>query len=88
MLAENRQWERVNDRIRTIKATIWSGPRLGFHSPHEEHGSHLEGTVVMVVDYVNNIAYANRSPRTHEVVLREAWSSVAIETTQYSMPEE
>lgn len=77
MLAENRQWERKNDVLETIRQQFEVDRVLDFTS-HEEHGSYLEGTGSMVIDYVNNIAYANRSPRTHEVVLREACQALQL----------
>ena len=38
---------------------------------HESHGRFLEGTGSLVLDHVERVAYACRSPRTHESVARE-----------------
>ncbi|MBX2966230.1 MAG: amidinotransferase [Cyclobacteriaceae bacterium] len=65
MLADNRRLERRATIIETlakefeiIEVTDWSG---------EEQGDRfLEGTGSVVFDYVNKIAFANRSPRTDE----------------------
>jgi hypothetical protein len=41
---------------------------------HEEQGRFLEGTGSLVLDHVARVAYACRSPRTHESVARE-WAA-------------
>jgi len=38
---------------------------------HENEGRFLEGTGSLVLDHVERVAYACRSPRTHEAVARE-----------------
>jgi hypothetical protein len=68
MLAENRQLERSNPVLETIQQHFRVSNVLDF-TDHEKHNQFLEGTGSMVVDYVNQMAYANRSARTHEAVL-------------------
>lgn len=70
MLAENRRQERRATIVETLaesfnitEITDWSD---------EEHNHHfLEGTGSVVFDYVNKIAYANRSPRTSEQLVNK-----------------
>lgn len=71
MLAENRQWERRNGVLEVIKTKFQVKRTLDF-TAHEKHGRYLEGTGSMVIDYVNQIAYASRSARTDDLVLHEA----------------
>lgn len=72
MMAENRRLERRMDILRDLQN------RFGFHierildyTNHEVDGQYLEGTGSVVFDYVNKIAYANRSPRTYESVFNK-----------------
>ncbi len=65
MMAENRRLERRNDIIAEIEkefeiASIYD---LSFY---EKENKYLEGTGSIIFDYKNEIAYANRSPRTHD----------------------
>lgn len=68
MLAENRRLERSNPVIDRIK-TMFKVEHVLDLSAYESKDQFLEGTGSVVFDYVNRIAYANRSPRTHETVL-------------------
>jgi hypothetical protein len=70
MCAENRRLERRREVVDRVKA------ELGFQvtevidlSGHEARGRFLEGTGSMVLDHVNRVAYACRSPRTDEELL-------------------
>jgi hypothetical protein len=70
MLAENRRLER---RVDIVDAVCGRG---GFNvtrtvdlSPYEKQGHYLEGTGSLVLDRINRIAYACRSPRTDSDVL-------------------
>jgi len=72
MLAANRRLERQLSFIKALE------PALGFRcqrlldfSPHEQQGRYLEGTGSLVLDHVRRIAYANRSARTDEGLVRE-----------------
>lgn len=65
MLAENRRLERratvaetLTESFEVSEVVDWSGEELS--------NRYLEGTGSVVLDYVNKIAYANRSPRTDE----------------------
>lgn len=68
MMAENRRLERNIPVIDRIKSEFQVGQVIDL-SKHESKNQFLEGTGSVVFDYVNQIAYASRSPRTHESVL-------------------
>jgi hypothetical protein len=72
MLAPNRRLERQMAFIKALE------PALGFRcqrlldfTHHERDGRFLEGTGSLVLDHVRRIAYANRSARTDEGLVRE-----------------
>jgi hypothetical protein len=72
MLAENRRLERRGDIVDALCN------RGGFNvtrtidlSACEKQGHYLEGTGSLVLDRINRIAYACRSPRTHPDVLSD-----------------
>jgi hypothetical protein len=68
MMAENRRLERNIPVIDAIKSRFKIGQLIDL-SGHEKANQFLEGTGSVVFDYPNKIAYASRSPRTHESVL-------------------
>ncbi len=70
--AQSRRRERRREPIER------AAEELGFHArrtldltPHESEGRFLEGTGSLVLDRAHGVAYACRSPRTHEAVLDE-----------------
>jgi hypothetical protein len=72
MQAANRRLERRPDILATVEST------LGFRCRHlldlsgeEGHGRYLEGTGSLVLDHVERVAYACRSPRTDAALVRE-----------------
>jgi hypothetical protein len=74
MLAASRRLERQLLDLAALES------RLGFHcrqlldlTHHEQQGRYLEGTGSLVLDHVARVAYANRSARTDEGLVRE-WS--------------
>jgi hypothetical protein len=70
MLAENRRLERSVEVVELIKKDFAIQEVIDF-SNYEAQAKYLEGTGSIVLDYVNGIAYANRSPRTDELVFLE-----------------
>ncbi len=68
MLAENRRLERRVDIIQTLKEEFLVQEIIDF-TDHEKKNQFLEGTGSVVLDYVNNISYACRSPRTDETLV-------------------
>ena len=74
MLAPNRRLERRADLIATVCAALDFQPRRRLDlTAHEDEGRFLEGTGSLVLDHVARVAYACRSPRTDESLVRE-WS--------------
>ena len=70
MLAENRRLERKPAALEAVRANFDAGRTIDL-TRYEKEGLFLEGTGSMVLDRVNRIAYACRSPRTSEAVLGE-----------------
>ncbi len=70
MLAENRRLERTIPVLDILKQKF-KIERVVDLSTYENVNQFLEGTGSVVFDYENKIAYANRSARTHELVLNE-----------------
>lgn len=70
MFAENRRLERKAAVLEAIRSNCDIRRTVDL-THYEEKGSFLEGTGSMVLDRVNRIAYACRSPRTDETVLED-----------------
>jgi len=72
MHAENRRAERRLDIIDAVsQATGFQVKNLLDLTHHETAGRFLEGTGSLVLDHVARVAYACRSPRTHDAVAAE-----------------
>lgn len=78
MFAQNRRNERREDIIELIKIKAHINNVIDL-SNHEQMGKFLEGTGSLVLDRVNNIAYACKSPRTDDDVLEEFASALDFE---------
>src|SRR5260221_44819 len=72
MLAPNRRLERRQELVEEVCAALDFRPRrrLDF-TAHEAAGKFLEGTGSLVLDHVARVAYACRSPRTDEALVRD-----------------
>src|SRR5690606_38636616 len=70
MFAENRRSERKPTVIRAVKDRFLVKRTIDL-SGHEVGGQFLEGTGSFVLDRENRLAYACRSPRTDERLLRD-----------------
>jgi hypothetical protein len=68
MLAENRRLERREDLIKTLSKSYQVTAIIDL-SVYEQRNQYLEGTGSLVLDRINKIVYAIRSPRTHEIVI-------------------
>ena len=69
MMAENRRLERRMDILPHLNNKYgFNIIRILDYTNYEVDGQYLEGTGSVVFDYVNSIAYANRSDRTDEHV--------------------
>jgi hypothetical protein len=72
MHAENRRIERRQEVINEVsRATGFEVRRVLDLTHHEKAGRYLEGTGSLVLDHVTRVAYACRSPRTHDAVAAE-----------------
>jgi hypothetical protein len=76
MQAVNRRAERRMDIVQAVETRLqFRRRRLIDLRSHEEKGCMLEGTGSLVLDHVQRIAYACRSARTDESLVRE-WSAL------------
>jgi hypothetical protein len=76
MQAPNRREERRTEILRAVEARLhFRRSRLVDLRGHEEQGRMLEGTGSLVLDHVQKIAYACRSARTDESLVRK-WSEL------------
>ena len=73
MFAENRRLERINDVDHRISNEGFQVNRIIDISDFEKDGKFLEGTGSLVLDRVNQIAYAALSERTNSEVV-DVWS--------------
>lgn len=72
MLAPNRRLERRTDILQSVAEKFGlRNTRTVDLTTHEKGGRFLEGTGSLILDHVARVAYASRSPRTDEVVMRE-----------------
>jgi hypothetical protein len=76
MMAENRRPERRNDVVDEIKKRFEVTTILDLSS-EEINGNFLEGTGSIVFDHPHKIAYACRSPRTNETLIRFVCSKLS-----------
>jgi hypothetical protein len=70
MLAENRRLERTIPVLDRVKEKFQIQEVIDLSS-YERNDQFLEGTGSVVFDYYNKVAYASRSARTHEIVLKD-----------------
>lgn len=76
MQSENRRSERRESIVDQAKAELGFVERRRIDlTAEEDRGRFLEGTGSLVLDHTLRIAYACRSPRTHESLVRE-WARV------------
>lgn len=72
MLTPNRRAERRPAVLEQVAAQLGFVERRRIDLTHYEHSNqYLEGTGSLVLDHVHRIAYANRSPRTDEALVRQ-----------------
>lgn len=72
MLAPNRRAERRPELVEQVCETLAFKPRRRLDlTAHEQSGKFLEGTGSLVLDHVGRLAYASRSARTDEALVRE-----------------
>src|ERR1700689_1389153 len=72
MMAPNRRLERRMEILAAVERELNFRRRRGLDlSPEERRGRFLEGTGSLVLDHVERVAYACRSARTDESLVRE-----------------
>ena len=87
MLAKNRRVERNIEFLDSLKKEFTVNEVLDI-SLAETEGRFLEGTGSIVFDYVNRIAYANKSPRTDEKLLKELCIKLGYKPVLFSAKDE
>jgi hypothetical protein len=80
LLAPNRRRERRPQLIDALREQGYRVTRVVDLTSLEEKEQYLEGTGSLVLDRVNRIAYACRSPRTHDSALAELGRVLGYET--------
>ncbi len=85
MQAVSRRAERRGELIEAaVRDTGFQVRRTVDLTHHEKHGRFLEGTGSLVLDHLERVAYACRSPRTHEAVAREWAQEMGYELELFS----
>jgi hypothetical protein len=89
MHAENRRAERRRDIIDIVARETGFEPRRVLDlTRHEKAGKFLEGTGSLVLDHVARVAYACRSPRTHDAVAAEWAAEMGYDLELFSAADE
>jgi hypothetical protein len=87
MMAPNRRLEKRSDVIDKLKEHF-SVREVWDISNEEEQRRFLEGTGSIVFDHQNKIAYACRSPRTDEVLLKQLVNKIGYEAIVFNAVDE
>lgn len=87
MLAENRRIERTNPVLDSVKQN-YSVTKIIDLTSFESQNKFLEGTGSIVFDYVNKIAYASRSARTNEHVLKDICNQLGFKSIVFNAADE
>lgn len=87
MLAENRRSERKNPIIDMVKQHYSITTTIDLTS-YEKQNKFLEGTGSIVFDYVNKIAYASRSSRTDELILKDITEKLGFKSVVFDAVDE
>jgi hypothetical protein len=89
MHAENRRAERRQEIVDTVvRETGFEVRRVLDLTRHERAGRFLEGTGSLVLDHVQRVAYACRSPRTHDAVAAEWAGELGYHLEMFSASDE
>lgn len=83
MMAENRRMERREDVLSELEKHFDLDSILDL-SIYEDEGKYLEGTGSIVFDYKNKLAFANRSPRTHDDIFYLCCKELGYEPVLFS----
>jgi len=83
LLAPNRRRERRPELIDALREQGYRVSRVVDLTAFEQKEQYLEGTGSLVLDRANRIAYACRSPRTHDAALAELGRVLGYETSAF-----
>jgi len=83
LLAPNRRRERRPELIDALREHGYRVARVVDLTPFERRDQYLEGTGSLVLDRVDRVAYACRSPRTHDAPLAELGRVLGYETRSF-----
>jgi hypothetical protein len=83
LLAPNRRRERRPELVDALRAQGYRVARVVDLTHFEPRNQYLEGTGSLVLDRVNRVAYACRSPRTHDAPLTELGRALGYETRAF-----
>lgn len=78
MYAENRRWERREDVIQLLNEKFELNRTIDF-TAYENQGKFLEGTGSIILDHINQMAYAAVSERTHPELFQKFCSELGFE---------
>ena len=85
MQAQTRRRERRREVVDTVAAELgFPVSRVLDLTHHERAGRFLEGTGSLILDHVERVVYASRSPRTHEAVVAEWAHELGYESLVFS----
>ena len=87
MMAENRRQERLNPVLESIRSEFTIQQVIDL-TDWEKRNHYLEGTGSVVFDYKNKIAYACRSDRTQEIVLKELCKNLGYKSIVFDAVDE
>ena len=83
LLAPNRRRERRPELVDALREQGYRVARVVDLTPFEQKEQYLEGTGSFVLDRVDRVAYACRSPRTHDAALAELGRVLGYETSAF-----
>jgi len=87
LLAKNRRLERRDDILSVLERQFTFDSILDL-SVYEKENKFLEGTGSIVFDYINKLAFASRSPRTHDDLFYMCCNELGYEPVLFSAVDE
>jgi len=85
MQADTRRRERRREVIDAVASELgFTISRVLDLTHHEREGRFLEGTGSLILDHLERVVYASRSPRTHEAVVQEWARELGYESMVFS----
>jgi hypothetical protein len=87
MMAANRRLERRADIIELLRDRYKVEKMIGLE-PWEQQGKFLEGTGSLIFDHANAVAYACRSPRTAETLVKQVCKEIGYSSVIFDSSDE